>query len=820
MLLCLAGCSGAGVADAGGPPVSESVSQVSSPPAPEQTESPTVTTGLPGTAPSASVAEASRSKTPAPPLERPGFRTQTPGAASVEAHRVAGPNQCFALAALLARTPTRWLQDSVQWSLDGSAVFFTHGRNGYAATVDGTDVHQLVDPAPRGFDANDSVGASRIGGMSAISVSPDGTQLLYSTCEYPVNYPTAMLSASPLTGSDYQYDIALVSTSGGEPRRLTNNDAYDNFPVWSPDGTRIAFLSARHHELEAQAFARPHLFTMAADGSEVRHLARGLLGVVNHPPQWSPDGQWLAFVGFEDLGELFVRNLYTIRADGTDLRRLGPAISGPSWSPDGLRLAFAQPEATTVALVTIAADGSDLRRVTTIEHWEPHRDAPGPAHAWIASVAWSPTGTHILVRPNDARPAFVAGVEDRGVTDVGIVRWDTEHAAASEAPFHGIRAAAWSPDGARLVLVGPRHVVTVAADGGPFRGLAQWHETGESWQPLNLRAGLDPVDVTGCATGAAVPDPEANPGLVTDCATLLEVQHGLADGAGLNWSSDRPIHEWAGIALGGSPLRVHELRIDRPDVPRPALSGLHRPLPAALGRLTQLRVLSLIANQLTGPIPRDLGELTSLRELHLDANHLTGSIPPELAQLANLEVLILSRNELTGPIPADLGHLTKLRHLSLSANGLSGPIPPELGGLNSLERLYMGTNQLTGSIPPELGQVSSLAVLSLSQNELTGSIPSALGQLGNLVYLFLDHNQLTGAIPPALGQLGNLSFLSLTANQLTGPIPAELGQVESLGTLQLSGNRLTGCIPAALTEVNQYNSDLEDLGLPYCAAAA
>ena len=205
-----------------------------------------------------------------------------------------------------------------------------------------------------------------------------------------------------------------------------------------------------------------------------------------------------------------------------------------------------------------------------------------------------------------------------------------------------------------------------------FAALPSGTRRGESWQPLNLRAGLDPVDVTGCATGAAVPDPEANPGLVTDCTTLLEVQHGLADGAGLNWSSDRPIHEWAGIALGGSPLRVHELRIDRPDVPRPALSGLHRPLPAALGRLPQLRVLSLIANQLTGPIPRDLGELTSLRELHLDANHLTGSIPPELAQLANLEVLILSQNELTGPIPGDLGHLTKLRDLRLAANGLSG----------------------------------------------------------------------------------------------------------------------------------------------------
>ena len=546
--------------------------------------------------------------------------------------------------------------------------------------------------------------------MSAVSVSPDGASLLYSTCAFPKDYPDSVTGAPPLTQQDYQYDIALVSTTRGEPRRLTVHDAYDNFPVWSPDGTRIAFLSARHSELEAQAFAWPHLYTMSADGSEVRRLSDGLESVINHSPQWSPDGERLAFVAVGRTGELPAQNLYTVRADGTDLRRLGPAVSGPSWSPDGWRLAFAQPEETTVALVTIAADGTDLRRVTTIERWKPGFFDRGPVDAWIESVTWSPAGTHIMVRPDDEHSAIVAGVDVPGRMDVGIVRWDARLATPGEGRFLGIRAAGWSPDGARLVLVGPTHVVTVAANGGPLRGVAQWHESDESWQPLNVGQVLAPADVTGCTLGAAVPDPDANPGLVTDCATLLEVQQALADGAVLNWDIYRPIGEWEGISLGGTPLRVHVVWLEKPRyapsrVPLPTLSGLHRPLPAALGRLSQLRVLSLTANQLTGPIPAHLGELASLRELYLDSNHLSGRIPPELGRLGGLVNLGLSANRLTGPIPPKLGQLRNLNGLSLKDNQLSGRIPAELGQIESLERLDLRGNQLTGCVPAALSRL-------------------------------------------------------------------------------------------------------------------
>ena len=593
------------------------------------------------------------------------------------------------------------------------SVFLTHGRIVFAAAVDGTSVRQIVNPVPTGYDQNqNTVPASRIGDMSAVSVSPDGAALLYSTCAFPKDYPDSVTGAPQLTQQDYQYDIALISTTGGEPRRLTGRNAYGNFPVWSPDGTRIAFLSARHRELDAEAFARPHLYTMSADGLEVRRLSDDLELVINHPPQWSPDGKRLAFVGVGRMGRIFAQNLYTVRADGTDLRRLGPAVSGPSWSPDGRRLAFAQPEETTVALVTIAADGTDVRRVTTIEYWTPdsYYYDRGPAFAWIELVAWSPAGTHILVRPDDDHSAMVAGVDVPGRTDVGIVRWDARLGTPGEGRFLGIRAAGWSPDGTRLVLVGPTHVVTVATNGGPLHGVAQWHESDESWQTLNVSQELAPADVTGCTFGVAVPDPDTNPGLVRDCATLLEAQQALADGAALNWDVYRPIGQWEGSSLGGTPLRVHGVSLENPRhlsnrAPPPTLSGLHRSLPAVMGRLTQLRVLNLTRNQLTGPIPTELGELSGLQELYLDSNHLSGQIPPALGRLSALVNLGLSANRLTGPIPQELGQLRNLNGLSLSNNQLTGPIPAELAQIESLDSLDLGGNQLTGCVPAALSRL-------------------------------------------------------------------------------------------------------------------
>ncbi len=671
--------------------------------------------------------------------------------------------------------------------------------------------------------------------MTAVSVSPDSTQLAYSTCEYPDS--AAEERAQPPAAEDYQYEIALVASGGGHPMRLTTSDGYQNYPAWSPDGTRIAFLSAeRTFDHLAQ------LFVMAPDGSEWRTLAPDLY-VENHPPQWSPDGEWLAFVARDEDRE---QALYVVREDGTELRRLAEAASSPvSWSPDGQRLAFAQPEDATVALVTIAADGSDAQRVATIDGWQPPYGDPDPAWAQIGTLAWSPAGTQILISVDDRVPAFVVDLDTGGRTEIGIVQ--VYVGSGKTTAFQGVRAAAWSPDGARIALVGPTLAAIVSADGGSPQGLAELVEVdgASRWQPLNARVLAPPVDATGCGAGVAVADPAANAGLVADCAALLEVQQALADGAALNWSVDRPMSEWDGLTLGGAPLRVHVVSLGEQQPTRPPPLDLRRQLPAALARLTELRTLRLThsrltgsipaeltklgsletldlsVNQLTGPIPAELGQLANLEVVSLSENRFTGPIPREITRLANLEMLDLSDNRLTGPILPELGQQSAMRELKLHSNQLSGPIPTELSRLTSLQVLSLGGNRLSGPIPPEIGDLTSLELLSLAQNQLTGALPAEFGQLANLVMLFLAENSLTGSIPAELGRLGNLEILDLSSNNLSGPVPSELGQIETLFSLRLGGNQFTGCIPSELlANVSAYSSSgLHDLGLPVCESA-
>ena len=294
--------------------------------------------------------------------------------------------------------------------------------------------------------------------------------------------------------------------------------------------------------------------------------------------------------------------------------------------------------------------------------------------------------------------------------------------------------------------------------------------------------------------------------VATDRAALMSLYNSTGGASwtdNTNWGSTEPLDTWDGVYTNADD-RVIELGLGG--------NNLVGTLPVALGNLDQMLYLFLWGNQLRGSIPASLGSLTYLQERSrprctLAITRLTGSIP-DLSGLTNLQLLYMWGNQLSGSIPASLGSLTNLTVLSISGNRLTGSIPDELGSLTNLTELYLSYNQLSGPIPTTLGSLTSLTQLWLFENELSGGIPASLGSLTNLTHLYLNQNLLQDSIPDSLGNLTSLQELYLYDNLLSGSLPDSLGDLTNLEVLYLSDNLLSGSLPASL-------GDLTNLG--YCS---
>ena len=230
-----------------------------------------------------------------------------------------------------------------------------------------------------------SGGGTRLNYGFYADVSPDGSRIVYSTCE-------------PVYDSFFQmnidlYEIATVNIDGSGYLRLTENEYFENYPVWSPDGTEIALIrresSYRHYpnpsNEEHQRSVR--LYVKSAEDGEVRRLD-STERLALYPPAWSPDGQRLAFIANEGECCPLERVLYTVRSDDSELTRIGETTAPPTWSLDGGELAFAAVEGEEAVIYAVRADGTGLRTI-----W---RSGPNDPSTPVSQVSWSPDGSEIL----------------------------------------------------------------------------------------------------------------------------------------------------------------------------------------------------------------------------------------------------------------------------------------------------------------------------------------------------------------------------------------------------------------------------------------
>ncbi|XP_047961848.1 receptor kinase-like protein Xa21 [Salvia hispanica] len=147
------------------------------------------------------------------------------------------------------------------------------------------------------------------------------------------------------------------------------------------------------------------------------------------------------------------------------------------------------------------------------------------------------------------------------------------------------------------------------------------------------------------------------------------------------------------------------------------------------------------------------------------------TIPPSLWIITDLVMLNLSSNHLSGQLSSQLGNLKSINYsLDLSFNNFSDDIPSSIDGCQTLSFLNLSNNMFSGTVPESLGKVRGLIAMDLSYNNLPGSIPKSFEDLHFLENFNVSNNELEGKIPEG-GRFRNFSATSFFDNlALCGPI--------------------------------------------------
>jgi TolB protein len=294
-------------------------------------------------------------------------------------------------------------------------------------------------------------------------------------------------AAQAQTEIAYQCDLDVCLLDPANPGSVTNltfngGASYDEKPIWSPDGTKVAFVS----DFTASGHGEKNVFVMSttATGQDV-NLATQITRYSSGAKQiadlaWSPDGSRIAYTRGNNAGD---DSVWVVNADGTSTFPLeiggGGAKRHPTWSPDSSKIAYAvvknAPDQIYVAssaggIGTPLANGVghepnwstngsqiafdayhsggfgyvDLHIVTPDGIGAPLIVPPSPYTEWTFN-AWSPDGGRIAYRATAGSGATVYRVMNADGSG--------DHPVAS--PGEGdARGASWSPDGSRIVFEG------------------------------------------------------------------------------------------------------------------------------------------------------------------------------------------------------------------------------------------------------------------------------------------------------------------------------------------------------------------------------
>ncbi len=254
-------------------------------------------------------------------------------------------------------------------------------------------------------------------------------------------------------------EIYTMDYDGYDQRSFTHNGSLNLFPTWSPDNSKLTFVSYRTGKPQIDIYSYQ-------DGSR---LPFPMFPTFVSTPVIAPDGVRLVFSMTTPRGDtdLFISNL-----DGSDRRNItnNPAIdTSPTWSPSGKQLAFVSDREGQSQIFICDTDGANVRRIVK-EGGDADSPAWSPDGRWIA-FHWKP-------KPLPGHPAtgydiFLAEVSSGKIFQL------TSNAGSNEGP-------SWAPDGRHLAFqsnrTGSPQIFIMLVDGSELRMVTtQGSNTSPSW---------------------------------------------------------------------------------------------------------------------------------------------------------------------------------------------------------------------------------------------------------------------------------------------------------------------------------------------------